>query len=178
MAAPALAPLPIKRVFISHGWSLLAHEAVLDGFVDSLADRLRYLPLTPARAYRVEVWFDRRNMHGRSGSFDDQSVPACSASDAIVLILNDKFYASAACQAEVACFRDPAGAFRHDRAVKIQLSGRRKDGDPEMTSGPVQPELFSPQFPTLLALWTKGDDHLRDEFVTAIRDDILAILDQ
>ena len=128
MPAPALSPRPVKRVFVCHGWGPNEHENILDNFIVHLREKLLYLPPRPTRAYDVELWIDRDKVHGRSASFDAQTLPACRESDAMILILNDKFYASPGCQAEVDCFRDAAGAFRHDRAVKIQFSGRRSDG--------------------------------------------------
>jgi hypothetical protein len=176
--AAATPAKPVKQVFVSHGWGPNEHENLLDRFISDLKEKLRHLPYAPARDYSVELWFDRDKVHARSRTFDDQTVPACQKSQAIILMLSDKFYHSQGCRAEVDCFRDASGAFRHDRAVKIQLSGRRSDGDPEMASGPVQPELFRKDMPNLLALWEKGDAHLRDAFLCAVRDDILAILDQ
>ncbi|OXE35425.1 MAG: hypothetical protein CGW95_13925 [Phenylobacterium zucineum] len=172
MAAP-----DSHRVFASHAWESRATEAMVDDFIAKLRLKLMNLPAWPQRVYRVELWFDRNDLNGRSGRFDDQTVPAAKASKALLMLMSDKYHQSDACRVEADCFRDPSGAFQHKRTVKIQVSGRRQDGDPEMVQGPVFPEMWNPKYPTLLALWSKGDLSDQDVFLMRIRDELLAVLD-
>ncbi|MFZ1681431.1 MAG: NACHT domain-containing protein [Rhizobiaceae bacterium] len=169
--------LPTYSVFISHAWESKENEAKVDAFVEMLEHKLHFLPPKHADRFAIRLYFDRKDMHGRSTTFEGQTDPACRGAHLAIFLLSDKWYSSPGCRSEAEHFKTD-GVLDGARVIKIQTSGRRSDGDSAIVGGPVYPELWKPTRKTLLDLFTNGRQTERQAFVERIRDDILAALEK
>lgn len=163
-----------EEVFVSHAWASTEVEEVVDRFISALEHKLAYPPASwsgPA----PRLWFDRRQVHGRSRTFDAQTLPAARDAKAGLFLVSNKWHRSPACQAEAKVFTK-RGRLEHARLVMIQLMDRRSDNPPALADTPMYPELWDARFPTLLALDARGDAQDRDEFVSRIANEVFAIL--
>ncbi|MEM9387559.1 MAG: pentapeptide repeat-containing protein, partial [Pseudomonadota bacterium] len=165
------------QVFISYGWENDEVTEVFDGFIDSLARKLQHPPIKFASLPPVALWVDKSRVHGRSESFDDQTLPACRGSDVAVFMLSNKWHASSSCRAEAAVFeRD--GQVERERVICIQLCDDPHDNPAPYDKTPTYPELWRPDVRTLLRVWALEDAADRDEFVGRIAKEILEALTQ
>ena len=83
----------------------------------------------------------------------------------------EKFYQSANCQAEAAYFA--AGPDAGPRHIQVQLSGSFADAEEPFRDKPCYPLIWRSSVGNLLRAWELGVAD-RDEFLTRLRNDILA----
>ncbi len=167
------AALPDHLVMISHAWESDAVEKILDDFVAELGRKCRALPEAWRDKFTVKLWFDRRNMHGQSHTFQDQTDQACQSARLALFMLSDHWYVSDNCKKEARFFQeaDPC------RFLRIQLSGSSDQGDRDYTQGPIFPEHWRRDCGNLLKAAELGTAKW-DDFVTHIRNAICTALDR
>ena len=164
------------QVFCSYPWDRHT-DPIADDFVRRIQRKLEFLPSGYAGLGNVSLWLDRDKIHSRSGTFAEQTVPACKASDLLICLLNPKWHGSRGCQDEVACFRRRDGSLDHKRIILIQLSDDPSTNPGAFKAHPTFPRLWRAEYPNLLHLWAaKVDEAERDAFTSRIRDEICAAL--
>ena len=158
------------QVFVSHAHESEEVEKIVRAFVEDLGRKLANPPPRYKDLLRITLWLDHDHMGG-ARSFADQAHPECERSELALFLLSDRFYLSKNCQAEAQFFSaEPGAAPRH---IQVQLSGNFNDAEDYFRDKPCYPQLWRSSIGTLLRAWELGPAD-RDEFLTRLRDDILA----
>ena len=174
LAEPMVASKAQYQVFISHAWEDEDIEAVVDKFVNKLENKLLHLPSPWASQFGVKIYFDRKDIHGSSHTFEAQTDPACKNSAFGLLLVSDKWYASPACQREVNHFKSRHSAPDNLPYIKIQLCGQRDITEEQ----PLYPAIWDQSYSNLLDLFASNSVALnqQDKFLDCIRDEICSYL--
>ena len=159
------------QIFVSHGHESPQVESVVRAFVKELDRKLRYPPARYKHLFRATLWLDHDRMGG-ARSFADQAHPECERSELGLFLLSEKFYQSEECRAEAAFFVNaPAAAGPHH--MQVQLCGSFADAEAPFRDKPCYPQIWRSSVDNLLRAWELSLAD-RDEFLTRLRDDILA----
>ena len=161
---------PTFRVFVSHGWEEAQEvEKIVDDFVKRLRDKLNHLPASWRDQFKVDLYFDRDQVHARTATFEDQTDSAAQDAAYGVFLLSAKWCASEACRGEASFFQD-------DQFTAVLLTGSKQDLDAPLASRPMHPLIGHARFKNLLHLWEDSAEHVKEEFVGQIRDEICTYL--
>ena len=161
---------PTFRVFVSHGWEEAQEvEKIVDDFVKRLRDKLNHLPASWRDQFKVDLYFDRDQVHARTATFEDQTDSAAQDAAYGVFLLSAKWCASEACRGEASFFQD-------DQFSAVLLTGSKQDLDAPLASRPMHPLIGHARFKNLLHLWEESAEHVKEEFIGLIRDEICTYL--
>ena len=170
LAEPKVASKVHYQVFISHAWEDEDIEAVVDKFVNKLENKLLHLPSPWASQFGVKIYFDRKDIHGSSHTFEAQTDPACKNSAFGLFLVSDKWYASSACQREVNHFKSRHSDPDNLPYIKIQLCGERDSTEKQ----PLYPSIWDQSYSNLLDIFASNSvaPNQQDKFLDRIRKDI------
>ncbi|MCP4303856.1 MAG: NACHT domain-containing protein, partial [bacterium] len=178
IAAELQPPAP-HYVFLSHNWESDNVNRILDEFGELLGNKLRKLPARWARRFAVDLIYDRGGGFHSRASFEDQIDELCSKSSYGIFMTSDGWCRSMLCQQEASHFRSKKTVGNQTAYICVQFLGNRDDLPHDYDSLPILPSSRGKDFPgckNLLEVWDRSES-VKDNFVSAIRDEICAFLE-
>jgi hypothetical protein len=161
------------RVFISHAWE---KSSKIEGYLDEFVERLEQ-KLKSSQGCTIKVWFDRRDMRGNINRMADQYLPAARDSDFALFITSEQWCQSENCQREAKQFYHRPGPEDQRPYCVIQLINVRDDLCKPYRAMPNYPEFKFPDYANLTQLWECADEHIKDQLVREVRDQIWQYFD-
>ena len=158
-------------VFVSYARLNEEENAIQVEFSDRLAEKLAYPPREFCRLPKIRLWRDRDNLTAVSQG-TSQINQACLKSFLGLLLLSDKYLHSQMCQHEASFFLREDGKNRKNKfCLSIGVNVDHNEVDGKFTAQTRQ-VVVPKSNKNLVALWSRGNDADRLEFLKDIAREV------